>query len=73
LKWAIIAEGVDFIFSFHEVKAGKAKGSYAGLIDADAHGIGVDGFAKRFVPDAIVDDVLGFEPSMRVVQTDQLS
>ena len=48
LKGAIIAEGVDVFFSFHEVEAGEAKRGHVGLFDADSHGIRIDGFAERF-------------------------
>jgi hypothetical protein len=60
LKGSIILKCVDLVFPFHEVKTRKAEVLDVWLLDADAHGIGINGGGEGLVPNSIVDDVLGF-------------
>jgi hypothetical protein len=60
LKGSIILKCVDLVLPFHEVKAGKAEVLDAWFLDADAHRIGINGGSEGLIPNAIVDDVLGF-------------
>jgi hypothetical protein len=60
LEGAGIAKGVNVILAFHQVETGKAKRLHIGLLDADPHGIAFNGGAYGLIPNAVIDDVLGF-------------